>query len=173
MDKKYNLNNLEKEAAESGFLLRLKVSRPLNLWALRLVVADYLEPKKIRVLGEMKAWAYKGLNGLQLDTMRVLPIAPEQVGHLVWAGTMAWALNATPCKKARLLAIRDEERQHARLVRYFSMRGFSLVREIGSAPYDLPMRMIWGGAGSLMNADCQEVFERSTKLWNLSRKNAN
>ena len=101
------VSQLEREALGAGLLLRLKVSRPLNLWSLRLVVADYLEPNKVRILGEMKAWAYHGVNGLQLDTMRVHPNAPVGAGHLVWAATMAWALEETPCEKARLLAICD------------------------------------------------------------------
>ena len=156
---------LEREALEAGLLLRLKVTRPLNLWSLRLVVADYVDPKKVRILGEMKAWAYHGVSGLQLDTMRVHPNAPAGVGHLVWAATMAWALEQTPCGKARLLAICDGEDQHLRLVRYFSRRGFKPVREVGSAPIDLPLRMVWGGSGVLMVANCSEVFQRSFRLW--------
>ena len=164
-----DLTQLERQALDAGLLLRIKVNRPLNLWSMRLVVADYLEPSKVRILGEMKAWAYGGVNGLQLDTMRVHPNASVKVGHLVWAATMAWALEVTPCKKARLLAIRDDERQHARLVRYFLRRGFKKVREVGSAPTDLPLRLVWGGAGSLLVADCQDVFQRSFKLWQSSK----
>ncbi len=160
---------LEKEASEIGLILRLQVRRPFNLWAVKLVVADYLAPEKIRILGEMKAWAYSGVSALQLDTMRVHSKAPRVVGHLVWAATMAWALENTPCKKARLLAIRDDEDQHKKLVRYFSRRGFFTVREVGSAPIDLPLRMVWGGSGSLMVAECQEVFLSSVQLWKASK----
>ena len=162
------LDDLEVQALGAGLLLRLKVGRPLNLWALRLVVADCLEPNKVRILGEMKAWAYRGVNGLQLDTMRVNPNAPSGVGHLVWAATMAWALEETPCKKVRLLAIRDDERQHKCLVRYFVRRGFHSIKEVGSAPNDLPLRMIWGGSGALMIAECREVFQKSFQLWQAS-----
>ena len=59
--------------------------------------------------------------------------------------------------------------QHARLVRYFKKRGFVSVREVGSSPIDLPLRTIWGGAGSLMTADCHAVLERSCRLWEISR----
>ncbi len=159
------LTELERQAHSAGLVLRLKVSRPLNFWALRLVVADYPQPDKVRILGEMKAWAYGGVNGLQLDTMRVSASAPRGVGHLVWAATMAWALEDTPCRKARLLAIRDAEKQHARLVRYFLMRGFYQVREISATPTDFPLRMIWGGSGALMVADCTEILKKSFRLW--------
>ncbi len=163
-----DLTQLESQALDAGLLLRIKVNRPLNLWSMRLVVADYLEPTKVRILGEMKAWAYGGVNGLQLDTMRVHPNASVKVGHLVWAATMAWALEATPCKKARLLAIRDDERQHEILVRYFLRRGFQIVGDVGAAPMDLPLRMVWGGSGAIMVAECNEVLEISFKQWQAS-----
>ena len=168
MKKTNYLYELERQAQECGLLLRIKINRPLNLWALRLVVASCINPNKIIILGEMKAWAYSRKHGFQLDTMRVSQSAPSGVGHLIWAATMAWALEETPCKKARLLAIRDEEDQHKKLVRYFQMRGFEFIREVGSDPLDLHLRMIWGGSGMLMNADCELVLQKSYSLWNSS-----
>ena len=166
------LDDLETEASKSGLILRLQVRRPLNIWTLKLVVAQELREKKIRIWGEMKAWAYPGLNGFQLDTMRVNSKAPKGVGALVWAGSMAWALENTPCKKVRLLAIRDDEKQHAVLVRYFSRRGFHSAREVGSSPLDLPLRMVWGGAGSLMVGDCKKILLINQNFWNLSNSNS-
>ncbi len=162
------LINLEREASKSGLLLRIQVRRPFNLWAFRLVVAENIAPEKVQIWGEMKGWAYNRINGLQLDTMRVNPKAPSGVGNLIWAATMAWALDSTPCKRARLLAILDDDHRHNLLFRYFLQRGFHVVREVGSSPVDLPFRMVWGGAGSLMTADCREVFERSSRLWHCS-----
>ena len=71
----------------------------------------------------MKAWAYSGEKGFQLDTMRVHSLATNSIGHLIWASTMAWALEETPCKSARLLAINDDTQQHKILIRYFQRRG--------------------------------------------------
>ena len=159
------LEQLEEQASEAGLLLRIQVRRPFNLWTMRLVVAEQVELEKVQLWGEIKGWAYGGVKGLQLDTMHVHPMAPSGVGHLIWAATMAWALENTPCKKARLLAIHDEERQHGRLVRYFLQRGFKIVREVAASPLDLPIRTIWGGAGTLMISECQEVLERSYQLW--------
>ena len=155
-----NLINLEQRAFDYGLLLRLQVSRPLNLWTLRVVVAEPIEEEKIRVLGEMKAWAYAREKGLQLDTMRVLPLAKSGVGNLIWSATMAWALENTPCRQARLLAIHDDMRQHSRLVRYFKRRSFVVVKEVGSSFFDFPLRTVWGGAGSLMVAKCSDVLEK-------------
>ena len=94
----HGLIDLESQASKAGFLLRLQVRRPLKLWAMRLVVAKYISSKKVKVLGEMKGWAYAGNNGFQLDTMQVSPQAPLGTGHLIWAATMAWALEETPCR---------------------------------------------------------------------------
>ena len=159
------LEQLESEALERGLLLRLQVGRPLGLWSLRLVVAQPVDDERLLLQGEMKGWAYGAEAGLQLDTMRVQPGAPAGVGDLVWAATMAWALETTPCRRARLLAIRDAEQQHRRLVRYFRQRGFSTVREVEAALWDLPLRMVWGGAGALMSGEVHAVLERSLRGW--------
>ena len=159
------LEQLESEALERGLLLRLQVGRPLGLWSLRLVVAQANTSGRLLLQGEMKGWAYGANAGLQLDTMRVQPGAPAGVGDLVWAATMAWALEMTPCRRARLLAIRDAEQQHRRLVRYFRQRGFTTVREVEAALWDLPLRMVWGGAGALMSGEVETVLERSLRGW--------
>jgi hypothetical protein len=158
------LDQLEREACSRALLLRLQVGRPLGLWSLRLVVARSSE-ERLQLLGEMKAWAYGRSGGLQLDTLRVFPGAPAGCADLIWAATMAWALEATPCRRARLLAIRDDERQHRRLVRYFQSKGFQSVREVQAALLDLPLRMVWGGAGELMVGDCAVVLEGALGRW--------
>jgi hypothetical protein len=95
--------------------------------------------------------------------MRVQGAETQGVGDLIWAATMAWALEASPCHSARLLAIRDQEQQHRRLVRYFQRLGFEPTREVGAAAVDLPLRLVWGGAGLLMRGDCKAVLERVCK----------
>ena len=162
------LEQLESEALERGLLLRLQVGRPHGLWSLRLVVAQTNAAGRLLLQGEMKGWAYGAKAGLQLDTMRVQPGAPAGVGDLVWAATMAWALEMTPCRRARLLAIRDAEQQHLRLVRYFRQRGFSTKREVEAALWDLPLRMVWGGAGARMSGEGEAVLERSLRGWRQS-----
>ena len=159
------LDQLEAEACDRGLLLRLQVRCPVKLWTMRLAVAREAKANNFELLGEMKGWAYPGETGLQLDTMRVFPAAPPGVGHLIWAATTSWAMEATPCRRARLLAIRDNDDQHRRLVRYFRRRGFSTVREVNAELLDLPLRMIWGGAWTLMSGDLQTVMNRSVRDW--------
>lgn len=159
------LGRLEREARVQGWRLRLQVNRPFGLWTLRLVVARPTSPYQALMLGELKGWAYAAEAGLQLDTMRVSRSAPSGVSDLIWAATFAWGLEATPCRRARLLAIRDEERRHSQLVRYFNQRGFNAERPVGSAPWDLPLRLIWGGAGLLMTASCVGALSIALRRW--------
>ena len=160
-----NLTLLEKEASDRGLLLRIQVRRPLNIWSIRLVVGEIISKDKIQLWGEMKGWAYQNTKGLQLDTMKVAKNADSKVGDLIWAATMAWALEETPCRSARLLAIYDENNQHKILQRYFRMRGFKTVRNVGASLFDLPLRLVWGGAGAFMVGNCEEVLDRSYRSW--------
>ncbi len=160
-----NLTILEKEAYDRGLLLRIQVRRPFNIWSFRLVVGEIISKDKIQLYGEMKGWAYQNSKGLQLDIMKVGKNANSKVGHILWAATMAWALEETPCRSARLLAIYDENNQHQILQRYFRTRGFKTVRNVGSSFFDLPLRLVWGGAGAFMVGNCEEVLERSYRSW--------
>ena len=162
---KPNINILEKEASDRGLLLRMQVRRPFNIWSFKLVAGKMMSKDKIQLLGEMKGWAYQNTKGLQLDTMKVGKDADSKVGDILWAATMAWALEETPCRSARLLAIYDENNQHKILQRYFRRRGFNLVRNVGSTPLDLPLRLVWGGAGAFMVGNCEEVLLRSYRSW--------
>ncbi len=162
---KPTLTILEKEAYERGLLLRIQVRKPFNIWSFRLVVAEKTSKDKIQLWGEMKGWAYQNTKGLQLDIMKVGKNANPKVGDLIWAATMSWALEETPCESARLLAIYDENNQHKILQRYFRRRGFNTVRNVGSSPLDLPLRLVWGGAGTFMVGNCEEVLARSYRSW--------
>jgi hypothetical protein len=163
-----SLELLEREASRRGLLLRLQVSRPAGLaWGLRVGVARRGDPadpgSPLLLLGELRGWALPTASGLRLDTMRVQGPATAAVGPLIWAATFAWALENTPCRRATFLAIRDGEKQHRRLVRYFRQLGFEPLRELGAGPTDLAPRLIWGGSGLLMRGDCAVGLERSVR----------
>ena len=164
-----SLLDLEAAARARALLLRLQVRELAGLRTLRVVVARPRPDQPPLLLGELKGWAMPLAAGLQLDTMRVQGPATQGVGPLIWAATFAWALEATPCRRARLLAIRDAEQQHRRLVRYFQRLGFTATRELGAAAGDLPLRLVWGGSGLLMRGDCAEGLARACaqldRLW--------
>ena len=168
------LADLEAEASRRGLLLRLQVRRPAGLaWTLRVGVARRPQPGEMAggllLLGQLKGWALATADGLRLDTMRVQGEDTAAVGPLLWAASFAWALEATPCRRATILAIRDGEAQHRRLVRYFRQLGFTPLRELGAGPADLAPRLLWGGAGLLMRADGHEVLRRSARRLGLER----
>ena len=163
-----SLQLLEAEGRRRGLLLRLQVSRPAGLaWGLRVGVARPLDPadcaSPLQLLGELKGWALPTAQGLRLDTLRVQGSTTAAVGPLIWAAPFAWALEATPCRQATLLAIRDQEAQHRRLVRYFRQLGFTPLRELGGGAADLAPRLLWGGAGLLMRGHCAEGLARSVR----------
>lgn len=160
-----SLMDLEAEARRRDLLLRLQVARPLGLlWSLRLGVARRRDGERLVLLGDLKAWALPTADGLRIDSLQVAGRERGEpdlgVGPLITAACFAWALETTPCRGVRFLAIRDDARQHRRLVRYFRRLGFTPERELGSGPLDLPQRLVWGGAGLLMQGNCGLVLER-------------
>lgn len=159
-----SLEELEAWGASQGLLLRLQVSGSSALRGLRVGVARRDLQGGPQLLGELKGWAVPLPEGLHLDTLRIQAPRGEtyasMVGPLIWAASFAWALEHTHCRHAVLLAIRDDEHQHRRLVRYFRRLGFQPVRELGAGVLDLPQRLLWGGAGLLMRGDCAEGLRR-------------
>ena len=83
---------------------------------------------------------------------------------------MAWAIEKKNSKKARLLAIYDTEGYSMKLVRYFKIIGFKIVKEVGSSPIDLFLRLVWGGAGTLMKGDCFYILNKIEKKLPLINK---
>ena len=141
--------------------LTIKIQRRefLGLKFFKIVVAR-ITNNSVKIFGEIKGWTFPNKNGLQLDTLRILSNSPEYVSELIWATTMAWALDQTNCEKARLLAIYDEDGYSKKLVRYFRLIGFTVTKEVGSSPSDLLLRLIWGGAGTLMKGDCKKILNK-------------
>ncbi|OON11946.1 MAG: hypothetical protein BTM30_07315 [Synechococcus lacustris str. Tous] len=156
-----SLADLEAFAAQQGLILRLQIGGGLGLKTLRVAVARR-DAGRLLLLGELKGWSLPFANGLHLDTLRVQGNQLQGVADLIWAATFAWALEQTPCRRANLLAIRDNSKQHQKLVRYFRRLGFTAHRELAASPIDLPLRLVWGGSGLLMRGDCTEGLARSS-----------
>tara|TARA_B100001029_G_C14828271_1_gene321537 strand:- start:82 stop:570 length:489 start_codon:yes stop_codon:yes gene_type:complete len=145
-----------------GLTIKIQLREALGFNFFRIVVATQ-EKSSVKIWGELKGWTIPLLNGLNLDTMRVVKQSPPYVSELIWATTMAWAIERTSCRFARLLAIYDDEGYSKKLVRYFRLLGFNVVKEVGSSPADLLLRLIWGGAGTLMKGDCSKILDRLIK----------
>jgi len=164
------VEELEKLASSIGLLIKIQVRETLGLCFFRIVIAEQKD-KVIKIWAEMKGWTYLNKQGIQLDTLRILSKAPPFVSELIWATTMAWAIEKKSSSKARLLAIFDSEGYSKILVRYFKLIGFKIVKEVGSSPVDLFLRLIWGGAGTLMRGECIPILKKLEKKLSLIEGN--
>ena len=156
------VEELQTIALSLGLIIKIQVRETLGLCFFKIVIAEQTD-NIVKIWGEMKGWTYLNKKGIQLDTLRILSNSPPFVSELIWASTMAWAIEMKVSKKARLLAIYDTEGYSKKLVRYFKIIGFKVVKEVGSSPIDLFLRLIWGGAGTLMKGDCCYVLNKIEK----------
>ena len=157
-----DVNQLQRIAESKNLTIKIQVREVLGLKIFRIIVAQ-VNNNSVKIWGEIKGWTLPIRGGLQLDTLRILNNSPKYVSALIWATTMAWALEKTKCKFARLLAIYDSEGYSKKLVRYFRLIGFTFIKEVGSSPSDLFLRLIWGGAGTLMKGDCLKILTKLEK----------
>ena len=154
-----DINQLQEIAEALNLTIKIQVREVLGLKIFRIIVAQ-VNSNSVKIWGEIKGWSLPTRGGLQLDSLRILNGSPKFVSELIWATTMAWSLEKTTCKFARLLAIYDSEGYSKKLVRYFRLIGFNFIKEVGSSPTDLFLRLIWGGAGTLMKGDCSKILKK-------------
>ncbi|KAL5706794.1 hypothetical protein ACHQM5_024916 [Ranunculus cassubicifolius] len=63
------------------------------------------------------------------------------------------------CSVAELLAINDSDLYHSKLVRFYTRIGFKPVYEVtGETTRDTMDRLVWGGYGTRMDADVQQLL---------------
>ena len=163
------VKELQNIAFSLGLVIKIQVRETFGLCFFKIVIAEQRD-NIVKIWGEMKGWTYFNKQGIQLDTLRILSNSPPFVSELIWATTMAWAIEMKVSKKARLLAIYDAEGYSKKLVRYFKIIGFEVVKEVGSSPIDLFLRLIWGGAGTLMKGDCCYVLNKIEKKISLIKR---
>ena len=156
------VEELQTIALSLGLIIKIQVRETLGLCFFKIVIAEQKD-NIVKIWGEMKGWTYFNKQGIQLDTLRILSNSPPFVSELIWASTMAWAIHKKASKKVRLLAIYDNEGYSKKLVRYFKIIGFKIVKEVGSSPLDLFLRLVWGGAGTLMKGDCFHILNKIEK----------
>ena len=157
-----DINQLQSIAQSLNLTIKIQVREVFGFKIFRIIVAQ-VNNNSVKIWGEIKGWVSPFKGGLQLDTMRILSSSPKFVSELIWATTMAWALEKTTCRFARLLAIYDSEGYSKKLVRYFRLIGFTFIKEVGASPKDLFLRLIWGGAGTLMKGDCSKILKKLEK----------
>ena len=156
------VEELQNIAFSLGLVIKIQVRETYGLCFFKIVIAEQKD-NIVKIWGEMKGWAFLNNQGIQLDTLRILSKSPPFVSELIWASTMAWAMEKKSIKKARLLAIYDTEGYNKKLVRYFKIIGFKIVKEVATSPKDLFLRLVWGGAGTLMKGDCSQILNKIAK----------
>ena len=85
------VKELEKLAGTIGLLIKIQVRETLGLCFFRIVIAEQKD-NIVKIWAEMKGWTYLKKQGIQLDTLRILSKSPTFVSELIWATTMAWAI---------------------------------------------------------------------------------
>ena len=90
--------------------------------------------------------------------------APRKgIGLVLSVAVACWIAECDPfgCERLQLLAVLDQPRQHATLVRYYRSLGFAPLREVGDGMRSVGDRLAWGGVGTLMECSVRDFLERN------------
>uniref|UniRef100_A0A0D9XIT9 N-acetyltransferase domain-containing protein n=1 Tax=Leersia perrieri TaxID=77586 RepID=A0A0D9XIT9_9ORYZ len=121
-----------------------------------------------RAQGMVRPWP--GCAVLHLDSMRMSRAAvraPDRplfgLGLFLGAVAVRHGFDAG-CRRAELLAINDTDLYHSKLVRFYTRMGFKTVHEVdGSSMADLAHMLVWGGRGTRMDADIEQLLIKWSK----------
>lgn len=84
------------------------------------------------------------------------------LGLLLAAGVACWNREQAPtfCAKAKLMAIKDEDKQHSRLVRYYKSLGFRITKSADEVKSNMFDQVFWGGEGTMMEVGAEEFMNK-------------
>lgn len=120
-----------------------------------------------RAEGLIRVWL--GGRILHLDSVRLrretLGMEKSIFGIGLFIGAVAIRYGYdSGCRTAELLAINDSVLYHSKLVRFYTRIGFKAVHEVtGSSMGDLAHMLVWGGIGTRMDANIEELLVRWCK----------
>lgn len=87
---------------------------------------------------------------------------------LLAAAVLAWVREDAPfrCHTAEILAIKDGDRQHKALVRFYKLVGLVAVREVGEGLglQSVLDQLLYGGYGVIMRVPTDELSQNLSKL---------
>ncbi|XP_065016585.1 uncharacterized protein LOC135582299 isoform X1 [Musa acuminata AAA Group] len=115
-----------------------------------------------RAEGVVRPWV--GGKVLHLDSMRLsrdtLRMDRSIFGFGLFIGAAAVRHGFDRgCRRAELLAINDSPIFHSKLVRFYTRMGFKAVHKVdGSSVGDLAHMLVWGGRGTRMDADIEQLL---------------
>ncbi|RZC44487.1 hypothetical protein C5167_037440 [Papaver somniferum] len=130
----------------------------------RITVSSLETEKKLgRAEGFIKIW-YGAGKILHLDNIRLRRETLDMeksifgIGLSVGAVAIRYGYDCD-CKTAELLAINDSDLYHSKLVRFYTRMGFRAVHEVtGGSMQDLAHLLVWGGNGTRMDANVEELL---------------
>mmetsp|Transcript_18272 Transcript_18272/g.45790 ORF Transcript_18272/g.45790 Transcript_18272/m.45790 type:complete len:204 (+) Transcript_18272:3-614(+) len=126
----------------------------------------FSQPTGVVHLESIQVRRFTGYYALSRSTRKryaSLMQAENGLGLLLSVAVACWIRERCPfrCSRAQLLAIRDEPRQHATLVRYYRRLGFRPVREVRNGPLKDAFDLItWGGEGTLMELTVDDFLAK-------------
>ena len=87
----------------------------------------------------------------------LLDVSP---GMLIFMAALAFGASRG-CKEVYGLAIKDDPKQHQRLLRYLKRFGGVEVKKVGMKLADIPDRLLYGGVGMIVKGDLISMLRRS------------
>lgn len=161
------LDEVQSIAARRGLYLNARMLGPLY----RILIRDRNEEGPILAVSSgftVPAMGLMHCDSLQIFTRGVRGTEGERLRGVLGLGLLMGGAvfsfgHSVGCTKAEILAIKDDDAWHKRLVRYYSYFGFQRVRAVGdNGLRDLPDLLVWGGVGMRMDADIEELLRRWT-----------
>ncbi|XP_020580192.1 uncharacterized protein LOC110024517 [Phalaenopsis equestris] len=150
---------ISESSRSQGLCLRLQTLGPF----FRVTAVGLAGTELGRAEGFIHPWF--GGKVLHLDSIRMkretLAMKRSIFGFGLFVGAVA-IRHGFDCG-AELLAINDTPEFHSRLVRFYTRMGFRAVHEVdGSSMVDLAHMLVWGGRGTRMDADIEDLLRK----WN-------
>lgn len=159
----FSFDQVEKAAARHGIILVDRCSGPILRVDALVSGPSGATPTngQLRRVGSVNGWSLRPLfrraHVESLKVNRVDQVAvPRCTGRLLSVALCCKA-RERGCSVAYFLAIDDGPERHRKLLRYFRALGFRSVRRIDDQVGD---RLIWGGCGTLMCAEVDEVLQK-------------
>lgn len=124
------------------------------------------------LLGRAHGFCRPSLRGpvLHIDSIRMAQIESSKqrpvFGLALFIGALVVRFGLERgCRTAELLAINDTDEYHQKLVRYYGRLGFKTVRVVeGGSLGDLAHMLVWGGVGTRMDGDIEQLLARWSKV---------
>ncbi|CAN8288408.1 unnamed protein product [Cochlearia groenlandica] len=123
-----------------------------------------------RAEGVVRPWFGRGLV-LHLDTIKLtketVAMDKSVLGVGLYVGAVAIRHGYDRgCRNAQLLAIYDSDLYHSKLVRFYGRLGFEEVKKVsGSSIGDMADMLVWGGVGTLMDANIHHLLLKWSKVF--------